>query len=98
MGKTSFSERVPNAAVLSDIDAMFDFEQVLAEEMVTTVEHPIRDDIAACSAQLGSVQRPGRKIVFRTGFRGERGGIILQRAGYEAGEIACFGPMGVIGG
>ena len=45
-----FSERVPNAAV-RDIDSMFDFDQVLAEEMVTTVEHPWWDNIAACSGR-----------------------------------------------
>ncbi len=91
-----FSERVPNAAV-RDIDAMFDFEQVLAEEMVTTVEHPTVGRYRCLQRPVKFSATPGPAPFSAPAF-GENAEVILQRAGYEAGEIARLRTDGVIGG
>jgi crotonobetainyl-CoA:carnitine CoA-transferase CaiB-like acyl-CoA transferase len=90
-----FSERVPNAAV-RDIDAMFDFEQVLAEEMVTTMEHPAVGRYRCLQRPVKFSATPGPAPFSAPAF-GENAEAILERAGYEAGEIAQLRTDGVIG-
>ena len=90
-----FSERVPNAAV-RDIDSMFDFEQVLAEEMVTTVEHPAVGRYRCLQRPVKFSATPGPAPFSAPAF-GENAEAILQRAGYGAGEIAQLRTDGVIG-
>jgi crotonobetainyl-CoA:carnitine CoA-transferase CaiB-like acyl-CoA transferase len=91
-----FSERVPNAAV-RDIDAMFDFEQVLAEEMVTTVEHPSVGRYRCLQRPVKFSATPGPAPFSAPAF-GENAEAVLKSAGYDAGEIARLRTDGVIGG
>ena len=90
-----FSERVPNAAV-RDIDAMFDFEQVLAEELVTTVEHPVVGRYRCLQRPVKFSATPGPEP-FSAPAQGENAEAVLESAGYDARQIAQLRTDGVIG-
>jgi crotonobetainyl-CoA:carnitine CoA-transferase CaiB-like acyl-CoA transferase len=89
-----FSERVPNAAV-RDIEAMFDFDQVLAEEMVTTVEHPTVGPYRCLQRPIKFSATPG-PAPFSAPARGEHADTILKAAGYDADEIASLKSVGAV--
>lgn len=89
-----FSERVPNAAV-RDIDAMFDFDQVLAEEMVTTVEHPGVGAYRCLQRPVKFSVTPG-PAPFSAPAQGEHGDMILKDAGYDAQQIAELRAAGAV--
>jgi crotonobetainyl-CoA:carnitine CoA-transferase CaiB-like acyl-CoA transferase len=90
-----FSERVPNAAV-RDIDTMFDFDQVLAEEMVTTVEHPAVGRYRCLQRPVKFSATPG-PAPFSAPAHGENTEAVLERAGYDAVEIARLRADGIVG-
>jgi crotonobetainyl-CoA:carnitine CoA-transferase CaiB-like acyl-CoA transferase len=90
-----FSERVANAAV-RDIESMFDFEQVLAEEMVTTLEHPTVGKYRSLQRPVKFSATPG-PAPFSAPARGENSEAILKDAGYGPEQIAQLRIEGVIG-
>ena len=89
-----FSERVPNAAARS-IEAMFDFEQVLAEEMVTTVEHPMAGPYRCLQRPVKFSSTPGPSPFSAPAF-GQHSGEILEALGYDSNEIDELRSKGVI--
>lgn len=91
-----FSERVPNAAV-RDIDAMFDFDQVLAEEMVTTVEHPSVGSYRCVQRPVKFSSTPG-PAPFSAPAQGEHADTVLVNAGYDPHEIAALKAAGAVVG
>lgn len=89
-----FSERVPNAAV-RDIDSMFDFGQVLAEELVTTVEHTEIGPYQSLQRPVKFSATPG-PAPFAAPVQGEHADSILERAGYDAEQIAALRAAGAV--
>lgn len=89
-----FAERVPNAAV-RDIEAMFDFDQVLAEEMVTTVEHPSVGPYQCLQRPVKFSATPGPAPFSAPAF-GENSEEILAKAGFDPEQIARLRRDGVI--
>jgi crotonobetainyl-CoA:carnitine CoA-transferase CaiB-like acyl-CoA transferase len=90
-----FSERVPNAAV-RDIEAMFDFDQVLAEDMVTTAEHPVVGRYRCLQRPVKFSGTPG-PAPFSAPALGADADSILEDAGYAPDEIAQLRADGVLG-
>jgi crotonobetainyl-CoA:carnitine CoA-transferase CaiB-like acyl-CoA transferase len=89
-----FSERVPNAAV-RDIEAMFDFDQVLAEDLVTTVEHPELGPYKSLQRPVKFSATPG-PAPFSAPLQGEHTDSILKSAGYDAEQIAALRACGAV--
>jgi crotonobetainyl-CoA:carnitine CoA-transferase CaiB-like acyl-CoA transferase len=90
-----FSERVANAAV-RDIESMFDFDQVLAEEMVTTLEHPTVGKYRSLQRPVKFSATPG-PTPFSAPAHGENSEAILKDAGYDPEQITQLRIDGVIG-
>lgn len=90
-----FGERVPNGAV-REIDAMFDFDQVLAEEMVTRVEHPVVGQYRCVQRPVKFSATPGPAPFSAPSF-GEDSEEVLRELGYDAEEVARFRAERVIG-
>ena len=89
-----FSERVPNAAARA-IDAMFDFEQVLAEDLVTTMEHPTVGAYRALQRPVKFSSTPGPKP-FSAPALGQHSKEILESLGYDSNQIAELKDKGVV--
>lgn len=89
-----FGERVPNAAV-RDIEAMFDFEQVLAEEMVASVQHPTVGRYVCVQRPVKFSETPGPAPFSAPAF-GEHSEAILEEAGYDREQIARMKANGVV--
>lgn len=89
-----FAEFVPNAAV-RDIEAMFDFEQVMAEEMVATVEHTTVGPYRCLQRPVKFTETPGPAPYAAPAF-GEHSEEILAQAGYDQNQIDRMKAEGVI--
>jgi crotonobetainyl-CoA:carnitine CoA-transferase CaiB-like acyl-CoA transferase len=89
-----FDERVPNAAV-RPIQDMFDYPQVLAEEMVATVEHPVVGSYKCLSRPMKFSETPG-PLPFAAPAFGQHSREILGELGYSAEEVQRFADSGVI--
>jgi crotonobetainyl-CoA:carnitine CoA-transferase CaiB-like acyl-CoA transferase len=89
-----FGERVPNAAV-RPIQDMFDYPQVLAEEMVTTVEHPVVGPYKCLSRPLKFSETPG-PLPFTSPSFGQHSEAILNELGYDAEEVQKLIDAGVV--
>ena len=89
-----FGERVPCAAV-RPIEDMFDHPQVLAEELVTTLDHPVVGRYRTMTKPVKFSDTPGPAPTASPTF-GQHSDAILSAHGYSAAEIASFRERGVV--
>jgi formyl-CoA transferase len=89
-----FGERVPCAAVRS-IEDMFDHPQVLAEGMVSTLEHPLVGRYRGMGKPIKFSDTPG-PAPFAAPLLGQHSAGILAQHGYSDLEIARLRELGVI--
>jgi formyl-CoA transferase len=89
-----FGERVPCAAVRA-IEDMFDHPQVLAEEMVTTFEHPLVGRYRGMAKPIKFSETPG-PAPFAAPTLGQHSVELLRQNGYSEQEIARLKELGVI--
>jgi formyl-CoA transferase len=89
-----FGERVPCAAV-RPIEDMFDHPQVLAEDLVATLDHP---QVGSYRAMKEPVKFAGPLGPAPTAARtfGQHSDEILASCGYSAKEIAALRQRGVV--
>jgi len=90
-----FGERVPCAAV-RPIEDMFDHPQVLADGLVTTLEHPVVGRYRAMTKPIKFSETPGPVPAASPTF-GQHSDEILTAYGFSAEEIATFRARGVVG-
>ncbi len=89
-----FGEQVPCAAVRS-IEDMFDHPQVLAEELVTTLDHPVVGRYRTMTKPIKFSDTPGPAPTASPAF-GQHSEQILAAHGYSADEIALFRERGIV--
>jgi crotonobetainyl-CoA:carnitine CoA-transferase CaiB-like acyl-CoA transferase len=89
-----FGERVPCAAV-RPIEGMFDHPQVLAEDLVATLDHPLVGRYRAMKEPMKSTETPGPTQTPAPTF-GQHSDEILIGCGYSAAEIALLRHHGVV--
>jgi crotonobetainyl-CoA:carnitine CoA-transferase CaiB-like acyl-CoA transferase len=89
-----FGEHVPCAAV-RPIEDMFDHKQVLAEELVTTLDHPVVGRYRTMTKPIKFSDTPGPAPTASPTF-GQHSDEILSAHGYSAAEIAVFRERGVV--
>lgn len=90
-----FGERVPCAAVRS-IEDMFDHPQVLAEDMVATLEHPLVGRYRGLNKPIRFSDTPG-PAPFAAPVAGQHSAAILAQHGYSTEEIERLQALGVLG-
>ena len=89
-----FGERVPCAAV-RPIEDMFDHPQVLAEELVTTLDHPVVGRYRTVTKPIALSDTPGPSPTAAPVF-GQHSEEVLGEYGYSAADIASLRERGVI--
>lgn len=89
-----FGERVPCAAV-RPIEDMFDHPQVLAEELVTTLNHPVVGHYRTMTKPIAFADTPGPLPTAAPIF-GQHSDEILADFGYRPAEIAALRARGVV--
>jgi crotonobetainyl-CoA:carnitine CoA-transferase CaiB-like acyl-CoA transferase len=89
-----FGEQVPCAAV-RPIEDMFDHPQVRAEELVTTLDHPVVGRYRTMTKPIKFSDTPGPAPTASPTF-GQHSDEILSTHGYSADEIASFREHGVV--
>jgi crotonobetainyl-CoA:carnitine CoA-transferase CaiB-like acyl-CoA transferase len=89
-----FGERVPCAAV-RPIEEMFDYPQVVAEGLVTTLDHPVVGRYRTMSKPIVFSDTPGPTPTAAPTF-GQHGDEILSGYGYSAEEIAALRERGAV--
>ncbi len=89
-----FAQDVPSAAARSIAD-MFDHPQVLAEEMVTNLEHPSVGRYKGLTKAIKFSKTPGPSP-FAAPTLGEHSDDVLAECGYSHNEIAQLRQQGVI--
>lgn len=89
-----FGEEVPSAAARS-IGEMFDHPQVLAEEMVATLEHPVVGRYKGFTKPVKFGSTPG-PAPFAAPTIGQHSAEVLASHGYAADEIARLRALGII--
>lgn len=89
-----FGERVPCAAV-RPIEDMFDHPQVLAEELVGTLDHPVVGRYRTMTKPIKFADTPGPAPTASPSF-GQHSDEILGGYGYSADEIAALRRRGVV--
>jgi crotonobetainyl-CoA:carnitine CoA-transferase CaiB-like acyl-CoA transferase len=89
-----FGERVPCAAVRR-IEDMFDHPQVIAEELVTTVDHPTVGRYRTMTKPIAFADTPGPAPGAAPTF-GQHSDEILADWGYSAAEIDNLRQRGVV--
>jgi crotonobetainyl-CoA:carnitine CoA-transferase CaiB-like acyl-CoA transferase len=90
-----FGERVPCAAV-RPIEDMFDHPQVIAEDLVTTLDHPVVGRYRTMTKPIKFVDTPGPPPTPSPVF-GQHSDEILAAYGYSAQDIAALRERGVVG-
>jgi len=89
-----FGERVPCAAV-RPIEDMFDHPQVLAEGLVTTLEHPVVGRYRTMTKPIGFSETPG-PVASATPVFGQHSDEVLAGYGYSEAEISGLRERGVV--
>jgi len=89
-----FGERVPCAAV-RPIEDMFDHPQVLAEDLVATLDHPVVGRYRTMTKPIKFSDTPGPTQSSSPTF-GQHSDEILARHGYSTAEIAALREHGVV--
>jgi crotonobetainyl-CoA:carnitine CoA-transferase CaiB-like acyl-CoA transferase len=89
-----FGERVPCAAV-RPIEDMFDHPQVMAEELVTSLDHPVVGRYRTMTKPIVFGDTPGPAPTAAPTF-GQHGDEILAGYGYTPDEIAALRERGVV--
>jgi formyl-CoA transferase len=89
-----FGERVPCAAV-RPIEDMFDHPQVLAEDLVATLEHPQVGRYRAMKGPVNFTDTPRPAPTSAPTF-GQHSDEILSGCGYSGQEIAALRQRGVV--
>jgi crotonobetainyl-CoA:carnitine CoA-transferase CaiB-like acyl-CoA transferase len=89
-----FAQDVPSAAARSIAD-MFDHPQVLAEDMVTNLEHPSVGRYKGLTKAIKFSKTPGPSP-FAAPTLGEHSDDVLAECGYSHNEIAQLRQQGVI--
>ena len=89
-----FGERVPCAAV-RPIEDMFDHPQVLAEDLVATLDHPVVGRYRTMTKPIKFAGTPGPQPCPSPTF-GQHSDEILAEHGYSTAEIATLRERGVV--
>jgi formyl-CoA transferase len=89
-----FGERVPCAAV-RPIEDMFDHPQALAEDLVTTLDHPVVGRYRAMTKPIKLSDTPGPAPTASPTF-GQHSDEILAGYGYSVDEISAFRERGIV--
>ena len=89
-----FGERVPCAAV-RQIEDMFDHPQVLAEDLVTTLDHPAVGRYRTMTKPVRFSETPGPAPTAAPVF-GQHSNEVLAAHGYSEAEIAALRERGVV--
>jgi formyl-CoA transferase len=89
-----FGERVPCAAV-RPIEDMFDHPQVRAEELVTTLDHPVIGSYRTMTKPIKLSDTPGPAPTASPTF-GQHSDEVLAGYGYSATEIAILRERNVV--
>jgi crotonobetainyl-CoA:carnitine CoA-transferase CaiB-like acyl-CoA transferase len=89
-----FGEQVPCAAV-RPIEDMFDHPQVRAEDLVTTLDHPVVGRYRTMTKPVRFSDTPGPAPTASPTF-GQHSDEVLAAHGYSAGEITAFRERGVV--
>jgi len=89
-----FGERVPCAAV-RPIEEMFDHPQVLAEDLVTTLDHPVVGRYRTMTKPIAFSDTPG-PVPTAAPIFGQHGDEILAGYGYSRDEIAGLRERGAV--
>jgi len=89
-----FGERVPCAAVRA-IEDLFDHPQVLAENLVTTLEHPTVGRYRTMTKPISFSDTPGPAPTASPVF-GQHSDAVLEGYGYSKAEIAALRKGGVV--
>jgi crotonobetainyl-CoA:carnitine CoA-transferase CaiB-like acyl-CoA transferase len=89
-----FGERVPCAAV-RPIEDMFDHPQVLAEQLVTTLDHPLVGRYRTMTKPIALSDTPGPSPTAAPVF-GQHSDEVLGEYGYSADDIAALRERDVI--
>ncbi len=89
-----FGERVPCAAVRT-IEDMFEHPQVLAEELVTTLEHPVVGRYRTMTKPIKLSETPGPEPTAAPAF-GQHSDEVLAAYGFTAADIAALRERGVV--
>jgi crotonobetainyl-CoA:carnitine CoA-transferase CaiB-like acyl-CoA transferase len=89
-----FGERVPCAAV-RPIEDMFDHPQVLAENLVTSVDHPVVGRYRTMTKPIAFADTPGPTPTAAP-LQGQHSDAVLTRFGFAAAEIAALRDKGAV--
>ena len=89
-----FGESVPCAAV-RPIEDMFDHPQVLAEDLVATLDHPVVGSYRTMTKPVRFSETPGPAPTAAPVF-GQHSDEVLAAHGYSAAEIAALRERGVV--
>ncbi|MGE5270173.1 MAG: CaiB/BaiF CoA transferase family protein, partial [Thiohalocapsa sp.] len=89
-----FGERVPCAAV-RPIEDMFDHPQVLAEDLVTTLDHPVVGPYRTMTKPIKFADTPGPAATAAPTF-GQHSEEVLLAHGYSPAEIARLRERGIV--
>jgi len=89
-----FGERVPCAAVRT-IEDMFEHPQVLAEELVTTLEHPVVGRYRTMTKPIKLSDTPGPEPTAAPTF-GQHGDEVLAEHGFTPAQIAALRERGIV--
>lgn len=89
-----FGDKVPNAPV-HPIEDMFDHPQVLAQDLVTTYEHPVAGRYRGMTKPLQLSRTPG-PAPFAAPTMGQHTDAILAKCGYDAERIRGLRANGAV--